>query len=138
LLYKGVAAAPESAETGGVAALKINGQVIPTCNGESLDAIGSSIQSAVDGIETVFRSFDKDESGTIEINELSALSQELNHELSEQELQIAFNDIDVDQDGKISLEEFVNWWKKGRKGKSAVVKKLTSLNMKAQNFTRQL
>jgi Ca2+-binding EF-hand superfamily protein len=82
----------------------------------------SNIRTAKHAIEEVFKAFDKDCSGAITADELQQVSTELKHHLSPEELTSAFQDMDEDRDGKITLREFVKWWKKGRKGKQAWIK----------------
>lgn len=99
-----------------------------------VEGIFATINSGREAIEQVFKSFDKDESGTIEINELRDVAKELGHEITEEELQIVFDEIDENKDGKISLTEFTKWWIKGRKGMSNLMKKITGLKMKVSSF----
>jgi Ca2+-binding EF-hand superfamily protein len=72
----------------------------------------------------VFNTFDRNQSGTLELTELEAVGRDLGTELTAEEVEIAFNDIDTDKDGHISWEEFSTWWLKGRKGRSKLMRKL--------------
>jgi calcium-dependent protein kinase len=54
----------------------------------------------------VFKSFDKDNSGFIDINELKDVSKELGRPLDAAELEECMKDLDQNKDGKISYEEF--------------------------------
>jgi Ca2+-binding EF-hand superfamily protein len=62
----------------------------------------------------VFKSFDKDNSGFIDINELKDVSVELGRPLDAAELEECMKDLDQNKDGKISYDEFANWWLSGR------------------------
>jgi hypothetical protein len=62
----------------------------------------------------VFKDFDKDGSGFLDLSEIAAVAKELGTELSEAELALIMQELDVNKDKKISMEEFVEWWKMGR------------------------
>jgi len=79
-------------------------------------------------IEQAFREFDKDNSNTIERNEIKDVAQKLGEELSEQEIDQIFKDIDSDGNKRISLEEFINWWQYGKLNQ---MEKLLKLKLKA-------
>lgn len=55
-----------------------------------------------------FRCFDSDQSGYITVDELREVLSRLNHDVSEYRISTVLCEIDTDQDGKISYEEFVN------------------------------
>ena len=63
-------------------------------------------------IKQIFNQFDKDKSGYINKNELASLSIALNDPLSNAELHDFFRDVDEDNSGKISWEEFIKYWMK--------------------------
>ena len=63
---------------------------------------------------SIFKQFDKDESGYIDLQELKSISAELGRELDEAELEECIKDLDINKDGKISYEEFSTWWLSGR------------------------
>ena len=54
----------------------------------------------------VFKSFDKDNSNYIDINELKDVSKDLGKEMDQAELEEAMKDLDVNKDNKISYDEF--------------------------------
>jgi hypothetical protein len=87
-----------------------------------------------EAIKRVFTSFDADNSGFIDSHELQGVSRELGKELTEEELKQVLNELDENRDGKISYEEFRNWWKSGRRASGRVMKKLTSLRAKAKKL----
>ena len=69
-------------------------------------------------IATVFKSFDKDHSGYIELNEIQSLAKELGSDIPESEAVKIISELDTNHDGRISLEEFVEWWKTGQQGRT--------------------
>jgi hypothetical protein len=85
-------------------------------------------------IETIFNSFDKDHSGSIELSELKEVAAALGEDLSEEQLQHIVRNLDANGDGKIQLEEFKFWWLNGLKGKlgDLVFHKAKSLKMTQQ------
>lgn len=62
----------------------------------------------------IFHSFDKDNSGFIDINELKQVSKELGREMDQSELEECMKDLDINKDNKISYDEFRKWWLSGR------------------------
>jgi hypothetical protein len=82
----------------------------------------------------VFISFDKDGSGFIDPNELKAVSKELGKDLDAAELESCMKDLDLNKDGKISLDEFTKWWLSGRQGLSNLMRKLLSFKIQALKF----
>eukprot|EP00828_Plagiopyla_frontata_P002111 TRINITY_DN10145_c0_g1_i1.p1 TRINITY_DN10145_c0_g1~~TRINITY_DN10145_c0_g1_i1.p1 ORF type:complete len:451 (-),score=71.39 TRINITY_DN10145_c0_g1_i1:80-1432(-) len=85
-------------------------------------------------IKTVFKNFDKDNSGFIDINEIVLISKELGQEVKEEEVQRIFKDLDINKDGKISFDEFWDWWQFGRSNK---LEKLVFFKLKAMNLLNQ-
>lgn len=69
-------------------------------------------------IAGVFNGVDKDHSGFIEIHEILELAKELGQEIPPEEAEMVIAGLDSNKDKKISLEEFVEWWKTGRKGRT--------------------
>jgi hypothetical protein len=61
-------------------------------------------------IESQFLAFDKDQTGFLESSELANLCRSLGAQLTATELESALFILDRNDDGKISLEEFKNWW----------------------------
>lgn len=86
----------------------------------------------VELVTHLFNEFDRDHSGLIELSEIKAIGQKLGEALSDDELQTIIKEIDVDGDGKISLEEFGAWWRSGRNGRS---RKMAKLANKMANMT---
>lgn len=53
---------------------------------------------------------DRDEDGSIEVDEFIDMLDELEANMSEEEAKIGFQDIDTNDDGLIDFKEFVAWW----------------------------
>lgn len=51
--------------------------------------------------------FDKDDSGTIDMNELRAVLTQIGETLSDEEVQELFDAADINNDGNLDYEEFV-------------------------------
>jgi Ca2+-binding EF-hand superfamily protein len=58
----------------------------------------------------VFRYFDTDHSGAIDITELERLMDALGADVSPLELKIAAEALDTDHNGSIDFDEFADWW----------------------------
>lgn len=58
----------------------------------------------------IFKSFDRDGSGSIDRGELSRLLEALGQGIDEDELAIALDVIDTNGSGRISWAEFEAWW----------------------------
>lgn len=58
----------------------------------------------------IFKSFDRDGSGSIDRAELSRLLEALGQMIDEDELNVALAVIDANNSGKISWDEFKSWW----------------------------
>jgi len=66
-------------------------------------------------VKPAFQKFDKDGSGAIDKNELGQLSKDLGHELTEDQLNVALKDLDLNNDGVVDLDEFKRWYFTGMK-----------------------
>lgn len=53
---------------------------------------------------------DRDEDGSIELDEFIDMLDELEANMSEEEAKVGFQDIDTNDDGLIDFKEFVSWW----------------------------
>jgi calmodulin len=53
---------------------------------------------------------DRDKDGRIQLDEFSAMLDELEADMSPNEVEIGFKDIDTNDDGLIDFVEFVAWW----------------------------
>lgn len=63
-----------------------------------------------DEVFEIFRTYDRDASGSIDRSELSRLLEALGMEISDDELTIALSVVDANDSGKISWDEFKAWW----------------------------
>merc|ERR1711971_743662 len=57
-----------------------------------------------------FDAYDEDRSGYIDVKELKGLLEKLGEELSDEELDQAFRELDSDGSGEIEFFEFVEWF----------------------------
>lgn len=62
-------------------------------------------------VKEIFGHYDRDNSGVIEAKEFARILEALGMELEEHELKVALLDVDHDGDGRISWDEFVDWWR---------------------------
>jgi len=67
-------------------------------------------QATMADLHSVFTAIDTDKSGYLDATEVRQASQALGFELSGNKLHTAFAAMDINGDGKISLEEFEQWW----------------------------
>jgi hypothetical protein len=81
---------------------------------DALAHLNTTFDQLVEVIRKVFTSFDKDGSGFIDHNELKEVAKELGRPLDAAELEECLKDLDLNSDGKISLDEFQKWWLSGR------------------------
>lgn len=64
----------------------------------------------VDEIKAKFKQEDADNSGYLDSTELASLCDHMGHKLNRHELESALFLLDNNRDGKITLEEFLEWW----------------------------
>jgi len=62
----------------------------------------------VEKIKQSFRKYDKDGDGSISMEEMSSVLRSLTN-LSESDIDVVFKLMDTSKDGKIQIEEFINW-----------------------------
>lgn len=82
----------------------------------------------------IFKSFDKDSSGFIDIGELADVAKELGRPMDHDELEECMKDLDINKDRKISYEEFSNWWLSGRQGLSPLMRRLLTFKLSTVKF----
>jgi|EP01047_Picozoa_sp_COSAG01_P046243 hypothetical protein len=76
------------------------------------EGMGDATASAFDHetmAQLLFQEIDTDGSGTLEPEELAALSRQLGHPLSAQELDAAMAEMDADGNGHVDFDEFLPW-----------------------------
>ena len=86
----------------------------------------------------VFKDFDKDNSGFIDLGEITAVAKELGTEISPVEAAQIMQELDINKDKKISMEEFVEWWKTGRQGRAGKMTGLVTEWLKKHQIIRSL
>lgn len=75
-------------------------------------------------VKKAFERFDKDNSGAIDLKELSDLSRELGQTLTTSQAKEAFKDLDLNNDGTIDFEEFSRWYFSGMKPYNGTTKSM--------------
>jgi hypothetical protein len=84
-------------------------------------------------IQEVFDKIDTNKNGFIEKNEMKAAALELGEIATCEDFEKSFQVMDENHDGKISLKEFINWWKLGRQN-SALMKRLVRLEVMTSKY----
>jgi calmodulin/calcium-binding protein CML/plastin-2 len=67
-------------------------------------------EEELDELRETFDYNDRDNDGRIQLDEFAAMLDELEAEMSKNEIEIGFKDIDVNDDGLVDFDEFVAWW----------------------------
>ena len=67
-------------------------------------------EDELDELREAFDYNDRDGDGRIQLDEFSAMLDELEAEMSASDIEIGFKDIDTNDDGLIDFPEFVAWW----------------------------
>ena len=63
--------------------------------------------------ERMFKKYDTDNSGTIDVREFQALCYNLDHALADEEVALAVRTLDKNGNGQLDKGEFLKWWKLG-------------------------
>lgn len=85
----------------------------------------------------VFKNFDKGGDGFIDVSEIEIICKELGVDTTKADFQETLSSLDVNNDKKISFEEFCDWWKQGRQN-SKLMETLISLRLATSNFLNNL
>ena len=85
-------------------------------------------------VKNCFNKFDLDGNGFIDKQELAALSQRLGHQLNEDELTAALDDLDLNHDGTIDFEEFCRWYFTGLKPYNGAKRSMLQVGMKTSTL----
>ena len=97
-------------------AKNINAAYFPKKDRERiLERLDVMDQEEYDSILKKFQEIDDDSSGFINTNEMPKMAESLGENPNLEELNQAIKAFDTNQDGKLSLDEFIVWWKIGRK-----------------------
>ena len=67
-------------------------------------------EEELDELREAFDYNDRDGDGRIQLDEFSAMLDELEAQMSDTDIEIGFKDIDTNDDGLIDFGEFVDWW----------------------------
>jgi calmodulin/calcium-binding protein CML/plastin-2 len=67
-------------------------------------------EEELDELREAFDYNDRDGDGRIQLDEFSAMLDELEAEMTDGDVRIGFKDIDTNDDGLVDFEEFVAWW----------------------------
>jgi len=84
-------------------------------------------------LQEIFKKFDKDGSGSIETKELKQIVVELGGTISDEEVEAAMKELDVNGDGSCCFEEFKAFWtsKSGLGGHNSTMLKFLKMKMAA-------
>ena len=78
---------------------------------DAMDELYSIPQTKVEEVVEAFKIFDKDNSGTISLDEMKKILLKYTTDFTESEIEEIFKLIDTDQNGFISYAEFADVWK---------------------------
>jgi calmodulin/calcium-binding protein CML/plastin-2 len=67
-------------------------------------------EEELDELREAFDYNDRDGDGRIQLDEFSAMLDELEAGMTDTDIEIGFKDIDTNDDGLIDFQEFVAWW----------------------------
>ena len=67
-------------------------------------------EEELDELREAFDYNDRDGDGRIQLDEFSAMLDELEAGMTDTDIEIGFQDIDTNDDGLIDFQEFVAWW----------------------------
>lgn len=67
-------------------------------------------EDLLEEIREFFINSDIDHNNYIDRNEFGKLLKGLGADMSEEEIDIGFNIVDINNDSRIDLDEFVSWW----------------------------
>ena len=62
-------------------------------------------------VREIFNHYDRDKSGLIESREFARICEALGIEMDDEELAIGLSIVDADNDGRISWNDFLSWWR---------------------------
>ncbi|KAF9583676.1 hypothetical protein BGW38_008880 [Lunasporangiospora selenospora] len=57
--------------------------------------------------QDLFDHYDRDKNGTINVSELRAVFQDMNRDVSDEEINGVISEMDLEKDGELNIDEFV-------------------------------
>lgn len=94
----------------------------PDTNSELQDYINSLDQEEFKKIKGKFEEHDVDNGGTIDSDELKSIAISMGFNPEDENFNKSIYALDLNQDGEITLNEFITWWKIGRQNTMALPK----------------
>jgi hypothetical protein len=85
-------------------------EAVPPSGQLDLAGITSAPGEGGNEVLEIFRRYDRDNSGSIDREEFAGLLNALGADVSDVELNIGLSEVDANQSGKISWNEFKAWW----------------------------
>ena len=91
-------------------------------------------------LKAVFGRFDKDNSGSISLQELQLIAKELGTVMPDDDAKAAMEELDVNKDGMLNFEEFVKWWASDSKrgGNKGLLLDLVKAKIMAEMVQKQV
>ena len=115
-------------------AMEIKGVAYQNNNAEELKKIlNHSDTNEYEKLATYFKKFDADKSGFIDLAELPSLAKALDEDPKSEKFKNSMLVFDVNKDNKISLEEFIVFWKIGRQN-TATLAKIYTFELAIEEF----
>lgn len=79
-------------------------------NGEQSISLAGMVEVLNEGYQHLFNQLDQDDSGSLDAKEVEALVSQLGEQFSTSELGAMMKELDADNSGDVSFEEFRIWW----------------------------
>ena len=86
---------------------------INTYGGRISDTSEDKLKSGIyKNIRDVFDAIDSNENGFLEEDELEEVATILGFDMSPKDVEKAFNEMDIEKKGRVSIDDFIKWWTK--------------------------